>query len=60
MTPELRAEIIEMRKTPLLYQHLSSSIAPYIYGHDDIKKGLLLMLMVRNLWKFQFVVIPIQ
>ncbi len=45
MTPELRAEIIEMRKTPLLYQHLSSSIAPYIYGHDDIKKGLLLMLM---------------
>ncbi|KAK8797208.1 hypothetical protein WA158_004418 [Blastocystis sp. Blastoise] len=38
-------EIIHIRETPLLYQHLSSSIAPYIYGHDDIKRGLLLMLM---------------
>ena len=27
-----------------LYQHLTSSIAPAVFGHQDIKCGILLML----------------
>ena len=34
-----------MRNTALLYQKLSSSLAPTIYGHEDIKRGLLLQLI---------------
>ena len=34
-----------MRKTPDLYKHLAESIAPNIFGHMDIKRGLLLMLL---------------
>ena len=37
--------MLEMRNTSLLYQKLSSSLAPTIYGHDDIKRGLLLQLI---------------
>lgn len=34
-----------MRNTALLYQKLSSSLATSIYGHEDIKRGLLLQLI---------------
>lgn len=34
-----------MRSEPDLYSRLASCIAPTIYGHDDIKRGILLMLL---------------
>ncbi|GJQ12006.1 hypothetical protein GpartN1_g3797.t1 [Galdieria partita] len=36
--------IREISQDPLLYDKLSRSIAPSIYGHEDLKKGLLLQL----------------
>lgn len=42
---EQRARIIEMGyNTPNLYDRLADCIAPNIYGHDNIKKGILLMM----------------
>lgn len=37
-------EIHRMRKTPQIYQRLVNSLAPAIYGHSEIKTGILLML----------------
>mmetsp|Transcript_1160 Transcript_1160/g.4229 ORF Transcript_1160/g.4229 Transcript_1160/m.4229 type:complete len:832 (+) Transcript_1160:73-2568(+) len=34
-----------MRKTPQLYDALAQSIAPAVYGHADIKRGILLQLV---------------
>lgn len=34
-----------MRQSPDLYARLASSIAPEIYGHEDVKKALLLLLV---------------
>lgn len=39
------AEIAEMCKTPDLYKNLAQSIAPAVSGYEEIKKGILLMLM---------------
>ena len=39
---------MRMKSTPGIYQRLASSIAPTVYGHDEIKKGLLLMCAPRN------------
>jgi len=39
-----KAEILRMKDTPQLYEKLVSSIAPAIFGHEDVKKGSLLML----------------
>ena len=44
-TPEMEAELAELRSDPSLYHRLASSIAPEIYGHEDIKKVLLLLLV---------------
>lgn len=44
-TPEIAAQIAELKDDPALYQKLASSIAPEIYGHDDVKKCLLLLLV---------------
>ncbi len=38
-------EEIEKVTTPNFYAHLASSIAPEIYGHEDVKKALLLLLV---------------
>jgi len=38
-------QIERMRSTPQIFHKLSRSIAPTIYGHDDVKKGVLLMLL---------------
>lgn len=42
---EQRARIVEMSTTPRLYSRMIRSIAPTIFGHEEIKRGVLLMLM---------------
>lgn len=37
--------IEEMYKTPQLYTHMAESICPTVYGHMEIKRGVLLMLL---------------
>ena len=43
-TREERDEIAFMKQKPRLYQTMVSSIAPTVYGHDEVKRGILLML----------------
>ncbi|KAI8804790.1 MCM2/3/5 family-domain-containing protein [Cladochytrium replicatum] len=38
-------ELKAMRDDKLLFQKLIASVAPYIFGHEDIKKGILLQLL---------------
>ena len=38
-------EIQAMKQDRHLYQKLISSVAPHIYGHEDIKKGILLQIL---------------
>ncbi|KIK82554.1 hypothetical protein PAXRUDRAFT_832183 [Paxillus rubicundulus Ve08.2h10] len=45
MTPQIQAQIAEMQRDPALYNKLAHSIAPEIYGHQDVKKALLLLLV---------------
>lgn len=45
VTPEIRRALTELRADPALYNKLSQSIAPEIYGHEDVKKALLLLLV---------------
>lgn len=40
------AQIDERSREPDIYAQLSASIAPEIYGHEDIKKALMLLLVV--------------
>lgn len=44
-TRQERDKIREMRSNPNLYERLAESIAPTTFGHKEIKKGLLLMLL---------------
>jgi DNA replication licensing factor MCM6 len=39
-----RHEVIRMKQEEDLYSKLSRSIAPGVYGHNDVKKGVLLQL----------------
>jgi DNA replication licensing factor MCM6 len=41
---EERDQIKEMKNQPRLYNRMVESIAPSIYGHDEVKRGILLML----------------
>lgn len=45
ITKEEEEEILEISKDPKIYQRLVSSVAPSIYGHEDIKAALILQLM---------------
>ncbi|VDC06692.1 unnamed protein product [Peniophora sp. CBMAI 1063] len=45
LTPEIEAQIEELKMDPALYNKLAHSIAPEIYGHVDVKKALLLLLV---------------
>ncbi|KAJ3515084.1 hypothetical protein NLJ89_g1981 [Agrocybe chaxingu] len=45
LTPKIERQIAELRQDPALYEKLAQSIAPEIYGHDDVKKALLLLLV---------------
>ncbi|ORY47747.1 MCM-domain-containing protein [Rhizoclosmatium globosum] len=42
---EMSDRIRELTTTPDLYSRLAKSIAPEIYGHEDVKKALLLLLV---------------
>jgi DNA replication licensing factor MCM6 len=37
-------EILEIKDQPDLYKRLAKSICPSIFGHDEIKKGILLQM----------------
>jgi DNA replication licensing factor MCM6 len=45
MTPEEIKCVEDMARTPNLYERLVSSLAPSIFGHQEIKAGILLMLL---------------
>ncbi|KAF7980158.1 hypothetical protein HWV62_39617 [Athelia sp. TMB] len=45
ITPAIERAIAELRRDPALYNKLAQSIAPEIYGHADVKKALLLLLV---------------
>ncbi|KAF5387543.1 hypothetical protein D9757_006542 [Collybiopsis confluens] len=45
LTPEMQRTIDDMKSDPSLYTKLAQSIAPEIYGHEDVKKALLLLLI---------------
>ncbi|CAG8498857.1 3653_t:CDS:2 [Ambispora gerdemannii] len=44
-TPEIERKIQELSKDPNIYTRLAQSIAPEIFGHEDVKKALLLLLV---------------
>ncbi|KNC96457.1 MCM DNA helicase complex subunit MCM6 [Spizellomyces punctatus DAOM BR117] len=44
-TPEELEELQRMQSDRLVYQKLVNSVAPHIFGHEDIKKGILLQLL---------------
>eukprot|EP00474_Spongospora_subterranea_P006258 CRZ06716.1 hypothetical protein [Spongospora subterranea] len=39
-----KTEIFAMRNTPHLYTRMARCIAPAVYGHEEVKRGILLML----------------
>src|SRR3984957_9200130 len=45
LTPKIDLAVNELQRDPALYHKLSQSIAPEIYGHADVKKALLLLLV---------------
>ena len=45
ITPEEEDEIIELSKDPEIYKTFVKSIAPSIYGYEDVKEALALQLM---------------
>ena len=40
-----RAELVAMNDTPQLYERLVNSFAPNVFGHKDVKRGILLQLI---------------
>jgi len=44
ITPEEEKQIIELSKDPLIFDKLAKSIAPSIYGYEEIKKAIVLQL----------------
>lgn len=44
--PQHEKETInQMKKSPRLYDDLAKSLAPGVYGHEDVKRAVLLMLL---------------
>lgn len=44
-TPQIQRAINQLKNDPQLYEKLAASIAPEIYGHVDVKKALLMLLV---------------
>ncbi|MDO9516613.1 MAG: minichromosome maintenance protein MCM [Methanosarcinaceae archaeon] len=44
ITPEEEEEILKLSRDPQIYDHIVKSIAPSIYGYEDIKEALALQL----------------
>lgn len=44
LSDEQKEEIMQLAKDPKIYEHIITSIAPTIYGHDRIKEALALQL----------------
>ena len=44
LTDAEKADILNMRNTPLLYQKMVESMCPAVFGHSEVKRGVLLML----------------
>jgi DNA replication licensing factor MCM6 len=45
MTTSQRAELRAMRNSPRLYEQMVDSMVPNTFGHREVKKGILLMLL---------------
>ncbi len=45
IAPEDEAEIKQLAEDPRIYEKLKNSIAPTVFGHDDVKEALVLQLM---------------
>lgn len=45
MQAEEEAEVRQMRNTPDFFNKLVESMCPTVYGHQDIKRAILLMLL---------------
>jgi DNA replication licensing factor MCM7 len=45
VTPAINHALAQLGQDPMLYYRLAQSIAPEIYGHVDVKKALLLLLI---------------
>ncbi|KAG6877575.1 hypothetical protein C0992_009658 [Termitomyces sp. T32_za158] len=45
LTPEIERAIAELTRDPSLFNRLAQSVAPEIYGHEDVKKALILLLV---------------
>ncbi|KAH7332639.1 MCM-domain-containing protein [Rhizoctonia solani] len=45
LTPNMEMGIERLKTVPRLYGRLVASIAPEIYGHEDVKKAILLLLV---------------
>ena len=43
-TPSEEQEILEMHRTSHLYDNMVASICPAVFGHNEVKRGVLLML----------------
>eukprot|EP00936_MAST-01D_sp_MAST-1D-sp1_P002238 g2238.t1 len=43
-TEEEREEILSMKRDPQLYKKMARSVCPSVFGHDEVKRGVLLML----------------
>jgi DNA replication licensing factor MCM6 len=39
-----KAEILRMRNSPKLYSRMAESVCPKVFGHPEVKRGILLML----------------
>jgi DNA replication licensing factor MCM6 len=44
LTEEEREELIKMKDDPDIYDKIARSIAPTVFGHEEIKRGIALML----------------
>lgn len=44
LTEREREEILGMRNSPKLYYRMTDSICPSVFGHPEVKRGILLML----------------